>query len=379
MFKNLILKVGRTRLVCALVLLLYLSLVSFISMSAPYSPMEDEIVASWKLTDIKQGNSENRGRIPSLENVREHLSLAQFTGQADIHQSQARSMLGELAVTHQLNPEYWYLYARSLQHQHQFNAALGALDKATEMTPNFPSAWLLKANIHLAQSNTIAAKNACSQIIGKVSLAVFSTCVLEVTSYQGKLEESYEQLSKLASRGSNAFNETQESFWQTQILADMALRLGRVDEANTWLAQQLVSAKLADTHISFITLWADVQMELGEYSNVLGALGDIVKQARFKDDALLIRLAMAEKKVYPVNQLSSQKARYWQQLAAQRINLRVNRQDSFHAADITKYFLFIEPSPEKALKWAKVNYQQAQLFEDKELLRVAKELASVSI
>lgn len=344
-------KLDKTRLLCGLILLVYLTLVSFVSLSAPYEPNSDTTVASWD----KSVGSTTR----SLQDVQEHLQLAQFPGQANIHHSMARSMLAHLADQEQHNAEYWYLLARSLQHQHKFDEALHAIDKALELAPKLPSAWLLKANIYLAQSNLVEAKKACSQLIGTIELYTVATCSLEVASYEGKLAQSYSQLAMLMKRSNTTDFENNEQLWQIQVVADMALRSGLITQAEQWIERALKNSQLADMPLSFIVLWADIQHELDMHQKIHQELTSILEQARFKDDALLVRMAMAEKK---------SKYTKWQALVATRVQLRLQRQDYYHAADIARYFIYVHTSPQQALKWAKINYQQAKLFDDEKLL-----------
>jgi uncharacterized protein HemY len=286
------------------------------------------------------------------------------------HFSQARILFDKLQKS-AVNPaEYHYLAARLLQHQHQFDAALEHLDKTLSTEATHVSAWLLKANIHLIQYDMDNAMNACKKLVGNTSLLVATACSLEVTSYQPeKLQESYTLLSLLLNRSGFEHSQAssasaQEQYpWLVQLAADMALRLERFDEADRWLSVKDLQAM----PLSYIVLWADVQLKRGEYERVLNTLAAIVDQKPFKDDALLVRLAMAQGASAAYNGKNN-----WQALAKQRIEIRIKRNDGFHAADIARFFLHVESDPQAALYWAEQNYAQAKLFDDRALLEAAK-------
>ena len=95
-------------------------------------------------------------------------------------------------------------------------------------------------------------------------------------------------------------------------------------------------------------------------------LTPIVKAHPIKDDALLLRLAIAEKE--------NSKRPYWQNVFAQRVVLRELRNDNLHAAELARYYLDVNIQPEKALHWARVNWQVAQQHGDRKLLDQATEL-----
>lgn len=356
---------GPTRLVCGLVLVLYLSFVSFITVAAPFEPKQHDVVANWDSSKLSTSKT--------LQTVRDHLQLAQFPGQANIHHSMARAILVDLASQEQRNPEYWYLHARSLQHQHDFDQAVTALNTALKLDANFPSAWLLKANIQMAQSDFTAAKKSCTQLLGKTDLMTVATCSLEVASYQGELAQSYKQLSTLMLRSQTTDYAIDKQFWGVQVIADMALRLDMAQAADQWMEKALKIRKLAKMPLSFVALWADIQRELGMQQKIQTELSAILEEASFKDDALLVRVAMAEKASNEANSVNP-----WQQAVARRVQLRLQRNDLYHAADIARFYIYVQTSPKEALKWAKINYQQAQLFDDEKLLIEAKRLNGIN-
>jgi hypothetical protein len=78
---------------------------------------------------------------------------------------------------------------------------------------------------------------------------------------------------------------------------------------------------------------------------------------------------LAEKQI---NLLENKRQTKWQQRMKQRVKLRELRQDKHHAADLARYYLDIDANGQKALYWAKINWQQAQEYKDLELLKRAQ-------
>ena len=93
-----------------------------------------------------------------------------------------------------------------------------------------------------------------------------------------------------------------------------------------------------------------------------------MQQAEYQDDALLMRLAIAE---VHQNQTITNGNNYltkWQLAVNKRVNLRLQRNDIYHAADLTRFFLYVQPDPEKAKYWAQQNLIQSKSHEDHTLV-----------
>jgi tetratricopeptide (TPR) repeat protein len=324
------------------------------SEAAPYTPQEpSEVVASWQSFDDTQQNM-------SLDDIADFIEKGQYPGEADYRYGRAKAWLQTKMAHTRPDAQTFYLYARVLQHQHQFERALKALQRSIDLSPNMANAWLLKANIHLVQGDMDAARQACLTLIGKADMLLIATCALEVASQNGQLVESYRELARLYEL--YQFDNEQQKQWTVQILADMALRQGLAQQALAYLDQ----LEIKNGSLSLLTLWADVQFSLNNHQEVLDTLSAVVDAHTAQDDALLLRLAIAEK------QLSG--AKQWQAAFGQRVKLREQRQDSLHASELAQYFLNIDVQPEKALYWAKINWRVARQANDKTLLELAHQL-----
>jgi hypothetical protein len=220
----------------------------------------------------------------------------------------------------------------------------------------------MKANIHMVQGNLAAAKQACLQVLGQGSLLLSTACALEVKAEQGEVAQSYQQLQRVINMAGEIPRE--QHVWLKQILADLAQRQQLPEQA----IQHLSGFPLAQAPVSYLALWADIHLAQQQGNIVLNKLGPIVLASDSFDDALLLRLALAEQASNSVNNLDK---KVWQQRLTQRIEIRLKRNDTAHAADIARYYLDIAPNALKALHWAKINWQQAKLGPDKRLLERA--------
>ena len=138
----------------------------------------------------------------------------------------------------------------------------------------------------------------------------------------------------------------------------MAARQELWQEREAWL--DLI---YTENDISIIVDWADAKLKLKKYHEVSNKLSAIVERAPSSEDAILIKLALAEK------YLSNNETNIWKQRVKKRIELREKRGDLYHdASDLAIYYLDIEPNSQKALKWAEINWQQAREYKDETLL-----------
>jgi len=289
-----------------------------------------------------------------------YLALAGMPGQSRLY-GLAQAALKPLIDNATNNTQAWLAWAQVLQHQHVFNDALDAIAKVTASDPKNINANLLAARIYLIQDKPAQARQSCLKLLGYSDLLTMSTCVLEITSHQPEqLLESYNQLTTLVKR--EGFPTDERGPWIAQVLADMAVRMNNSKAAEEWLTPQLNNAT-----VNYLAQWSDVQLTQGNYEKVISFLTPIVKSASEVDDLLLLQLAIAEK------QLSDKgHEKEWQSQLAARVLLREQRQDSQHANELARYYLDVNPQPQKALYWAKLHFENSREYNDKKLLERAQ-------
>lgn len=333
----------------------------------PYTPKSnDEIIAHWAvaakdnvqpLKTAARLQPENPVAITALANA--YLMQAAQPGQSRFY-GLAQAALKPLIEKNVSDKNLWLAWAQVQQHQHNFVVAQDAIKRVLQEDPANISANLLAARIYVIQDNATAARNACLKLLGIADLLTVTACSLEANSYlhPEDLKNTYQQLADIVKR--EGLPNDERANWLIQLLADLALRNQEPAVAEEWLA-----LRLTDASVNYLAQWADVKLALDNAQAVIAHLAPIVKSAPEMDDALLLRLALAEKKL----KLQPQ----WQTLLTERVNLREQRQDSLHASDLAIYYLDINPNAEKALFWAETNFANTREYNDKNLLTRVKQ------
>lgn len=268
---------------------------------------------------------------------------------------QAEQLLALVSEDSRQSLQYLLLQADIQQQQHQFNAALQTLNKVLLQQPQHIQASLMEARVHLALKQPDSAQQACGRL-WQQDLFLFSVCSYEVAGRRGNWQQSYAALLQLWQRQQSLPAEL--DIWLRGILAEQAEQLGLVATAKQWLTPVLVQAPT-----SLWIKWSDLSLALGQPESVYQQLNLLASDYALAD-SLLLRLARAEK------QLS--KAPVFTTQLQQRMQLRLLRGDTEHAADLVHYFLHISPEASTALYWAERNYQSAKEPDDEYLLHLSR-------
>lgn len=355
-----------------LLLVAAIFLVSVQLCAAPYTPTSnDEIIGHWAApTDdaLQSIKTESRLRpndpvtIVALANA--YLAQASQPGQSRFY-GLAQAALKPLieknnSEKRSTDKNVWLAWAQVQQHQHNFTIAQDAIAKILQVDPANENANLLAARIYVIQENPAAARSSCLKLLGNADLLTVTACSLEAHSYlhPDDLKNTYQQLADLVNR--QGLPKDERAIWLIQLLADLALRNNDIETAASWLSQRLENAS-----VNYLAQWADVQLALNNAQQVLDHLIPIVTTAAEMDDALLLRLALSEKKI--------NHDKKWQTSLSERIQLREQRQDSLHASELALYYLDINPDSQKALYWAKTNFANTREYNDKKLLARAEQ------
>lgn len=315
------------------------------SRSEPYIPKDDTVIAKARSIDVATLTP------PELMEL---LLRSQQVGQTELNQGLLKV---QLQARYEQSPtaDIGYMYARILQREHLFNQALVITQNVLELYPNHVNTHLLRANILMVQGQFSLAKQQCLQLVRLTTIDVVNTCALDALSQDGQLTQSYQSLK-------NSIIPQKQSNTTRHVLGEMALRLNKPKAA----LGHINSLPLKTSPVSLVVLWADIHIALGQYQKILNTVPTLTNDKQSLEDALLLRLAIAE------HNNTKNPQTQWQEIMAQRVQLRELRQDKFHASDLALYYLEINPQTDKALYWAKVNWQQAKLDADKQLLARAQ-------
>lgn len=281
---------------------------------------------------------------------------------SDSHEylQKAKQLRSKLAEQPSANRNLNWLLASAdlLQYQHQFTKASEYLERILELRPFHLQASLMQARIALAQGNTEAAKSRCTSLFGQHSLSVVSTCLLEVEGRSNQQLAAYTQLSDLQKRQPQESEVDTIERWRLQILAEQALLLERYAEARSWLNQLPEEKTIVEEKLLLDSYLLETSGSLPD-----SLIADCASQLT---DALAVRVALVQQRLHGGG--------CWVDYIKQRMHLRVLRNDRLHSADIAFYFTYLLEHPDRAVKWANINYSVAKEPFDKRLLIDAQQL-----
>ncbi|QSA97932.1 lipopolysaccharide assembly protein LapB [Methylococcus sp. EFPC2] len=256
------------------------------------------------------------------------------------------------------DPEALLLRATVLQNRHAFQAALADLDAALRLNSRLPQAWLSRAAILEVQGDYPGALRACLTLGRLTASPAAAVCRESALSLSGKARAAYKRLVPIVSE---APADTEEAVWTRGVLAELAERLGKPAEAESWYRSALA---LAQRNVYLLSAYADFLLEQDRPDDVIDLLQDETRA-----DPLLLRLCLAEMRAgHPrrSEHALALKARY----AAARA-----RGDSTHQGDEARYALHIEGDALASLLLAAANWQVQREPRDARILLEAARAA----
>jgi hypothetical protein len=298
------------------------------------------------------------------EQIKNLLSEAPYPGNSANYPI-AASLLRQASVQDVSATDRLYYDAVIKQHYHRFEESKELLFSLLKLQPKNANAILLLANMHSVLGEHEFAEKACLRLITIAQQSVVATCAINAKAQNGDLRSSLQQLSVILRKGSS--DDSSVAIWSSETYASLAKENGELLRAEAILSPYLDQK----VPVSFWVLWADIQLELSNPDKVIQGLGRVVNKSSNQDDALILRLAIAEQSSALVDNV-------WLKKARSRTELRESRNDKEHAFDIALYYYFIERDYQKANAWAQINWQQAKLLDDKRLLEMT-ELAALSL
>lgn len=304
------------------------------------SPSSSDIIATWPVPDSSK---------MTYQKAVDILDRAQQLGSTSADIKALSQAISYRESRRNLNKKFTYIKASLLQRNHDFEAA-----KEQLVMLNTPQSKLLLASVYNNLGQFENSLETCKSLVSHTAHLVALTCMLDARFQQAPSVEWYQQLTQLRRVVNHAPAKVLE--WVDQTLAFMALALNNPTEALT----HLPAGSLDQASIATASLWAQAQLALGQYNQVIEMLGPVANMAAEMDDGILIMLAQAEQ--------HTGKDTRWQIQAQQRIAMREWRKDWSHAAYIARYYLDVQPDADKAHHFAQINWQYAKGLEDKQLL-----------
>jgi tetratricopeptide (TPR) repeat protein len=230
------------------------------------------------------------------------------------------------------------LQATLQQSRHEFSASLAMLERALSVRPNDPQALLIQATVLRVQGRYPEATEACEQFSRLVEPRLGALCIQSLRGLNGHLESAYSALLQVSPQGWL----TSEKSWLYSELGEMAVRLGRDDDAQRWFQQDL---DLAPKDFYVRAAYADLLLRLSRPGEALALL-----QGRESFEPLLLRIAIAQRQLHDPR-LAQSSARLKAAFAAEE-----QRGEAVHRREQARFLLEVEDQPRLSLAAALKNW-----------------------
>ena len=342
---------------------LALALVPTTAAAAPYTPANDsEIVerlpASASDPSVRRVESLRKqlAARPNdtalrLEIAKRYFDLALAQGDPR-YVGYASAAIAPLAQSGSGAASYWLTRGLIQQYSHDFAGALQSLAKAAELDPGSPEPIAWQAAIQMVQARYPEALSYCTRLVPLAHPLHAHGCTAYVQASTGNLPEAYEALARqLAAAGPIA---PELALWVRTRLAEMAVRLERLDEAQAHFTEAL---GLGITDQFLLGAYADFLLLRRRPAEVVTLLADWERS-----DILLLRLTLAGRA------MNDSRAAGWAAQLRERFAAAELRGDRLHEQEAARFELDIEGNAPKALDLATRNYQDQKEPRDAEIL-----------
>jgi tetratricopeptide (TPR) repeat protein len=311
--------------------------------AGPYVPTDDnavlaEISAGTRYADVAARRLA-RGRVDVA------IPLAQFY----IQQSRlsgdlrflgyAEAALAPWVKQTPSNAQVLVLQATLQQSRHEFKASLATLDHALAVRPQDPQALLIRATVLRVLGRYPEAGVACEQFSRLVEPRLAALCVQSLRGLTGHLDTAYALLTQVSTQGWL----NSEKSWLYSELGEMAVRLGRDEEAERWFQQDL---RLAPADFYVRAAYADLMLQQARPAEALALLA-----GQESLEPLLLRIAIAQKQLRDPA-LDQSSARLRAAFAAE-----LQRGEAVHRREQARFLLEVLDQPELSLEAALENWR----------------------
>jgi tetratricopeptide (TPR) repeat protein len=235
-------------------------------------------------------------------------------------------------------PDVLVLQATLQQSRHEFTASLATLDRALATRPHDPQALLIRATVLRVLGRYPEAGVACEQFSRLVEARLGALCTQGLRGLTGDLESAYSALAQISSQGWL----NSERSWLYSELGEMAVRLGRDEDAQRWFQRDL---NLVPTDFYVRAAYADLLLRLRRPADVLALL-----KGQESFEPLLLRIAIAQKELDDPG-LTQSSARLRTAFTAE-----LQRGEAVHRREQARFLLEVEDQPKLSLGAALENW-----------------------
>ena len=313
------------------------------ALAGPYVPVDDNAV----LAEIPTGT--RYADVAARRLARGRLDVAIPLAQFYIQQARLSGDLRFLGYAEAVlapwvkqtlpTPTVLVLQATLQQSRHEFSASLDTLDHALTVRPEDPQALLIRATVLRVLGRYPEANAACEQFSRLVEPRLAALCVQSLRGLNGHLESAYASLTQVSTQGWL----NSEKSWLYSELGEMAVRLGRDEEAERWFQQDL---RLSPTDFYVRAAYADLMLQQGRPAETLALLA-----GQESLEPLLLRIAIAQKQLHNPA-LGQSSARLSAAFAAE-----VQRGEAVHRREQARFLLEVLDQPKLSLAAALENWR----------------------
>lgn len=293
----------------------------------------------------------------ATKQARELIRIARREGDPRL-MSYAEATLAPYFLQGRAVADHFVLRAIIRQFFHDFPAALLDLDQALLLDPKHAQALLTKSSVLTVVGRAAEAKRNCGGLLQIADQLTIAACVASASGVLGEGKKSYVTLSRVvdASRGAPA----DLLAWAQGLLADLSERFGQDAQAESHFQEAL---RLTPTDSFLLAAYSDFLLRTESPQKVLPLLS-----GKEQFDALLLRLAIAEKRLGNTEHFSKLQA-----ILSERIKASRERGDTVHLREEALAELDVFDHPAQAFTLANQNWDnQREPFDLLLLARAAR-------
>jgi len=336
------------------------------ALAAPYTPADDGIVLERlpealdpALAELKRMRAALRANPNDLDHAarlaRRCIEAARETGDPRFL-GQAQAALAPWWAAADPPPPALLLRATVKQSQHDFPGALADLDRLLAVRAGDGQALLTRATILTVLGRYADAQRDCAKLVRLASGLVTTTCLAGASSLNGDAAGAYRGLVQaLARAGDTAGTRA----WALTLAAEIAARRGEAGAADIHFREALA---LDPRDAYLVAAYADFLLGQARAREAASLLADSAK-----NDALLLRLALAERSLPDKR---SEFADHRRELA-DRFAAARRRGDTVHLREEARFRLDVENDIPAALILAKANWNVQREPADLRILAAA--------
>jgi tetratricopeptide (TPR) repeat protein len=336
------------------------------ALAAPYTPADDNAVLERlpealdpALAELKRMRRALRANPNDLDRAarlaRRCIEAARETGDPRFL-GQAQAALAPWWAAADPPPAALLLRATVKQSQHDFSGALADLDRLLVVRAGDGQALLTRATILTVLGRYADAQRDCTKLLRLASGLVTTTCLAGASSLNGDAAGAYRGLVQALARASDAAG---TRAWALTLAAEIAARRGDAGAADIHFREALA---LDPRDAYLVAAYADFLLGQARARDAASLLADSAK-----NDALLLRLALAEKSLPDKR---SEFADHRRELA-DRFAAARRRGDTVHLREEARFRLDVENDIPAALVLAKANWNVQREPADLRILAAA--------